>query len=107
MNPVIELAVTEVHVTLITPRGGLIAMAKVVLNNALALDGIGVHRKLDGHGFRLTYPTRPTSGRESKTIFHPIKTSLSKAIEVAIFTEISKVQKVVARHDRHYPPDIG
>ncbi|HEY9687606.1 MAG TPA: septation protein SpoVG family protein [Coleofasciculaceae cyanobacterium] len=100
------IVVTEVHVTLIRPSGGLIAMARVVLNDALVLDGIGIHTKLSG-GYRLTYPTRnlPSGGR--KTMFHPIKTALSKAIEEAIFQKVANIQKDVDRNDRHYPPDIG
>lgn len=107
MSQVVEMLVTEVHLTWIKPRGGLIAMAKIVLNCSLVLDGIGIHRKLNGHGYRLTYPTRPISGDGNKTMFHPIRASLSKAIESAIFTEMSKTPKVVDQNDRHDSPDFG
>jgi DNA-binding cell septation regulator SpoVG len=100
------IVVSEVHVTLIKPSGGLIAMARVVLNNALVLDGIGIHTKLSG-GYRLTYPTRYLPNGGSKTLFHPIKTGLSRSIEEAIFQKVANILKDVEQNDRHYPPDIG
>lgn len=101
-----EIVITEVHITWIKPLNGLIAMAKVVLNDSLVLDGIGIHIKLNG-GYRLTYPTRNMPHGGSKTMFHPIKTGLSKAIEEALFQKIANIQKDVDYNDRHYPPDIG
>lgn len=82
-------------------------MARVVLNDALVLEGIGIHQKLNGHGHRLTYPTRNLTGGGSKTIFHPIKPWLSKAIEQAVFRELDNILKDVEPHDRYYSPDIG
>ena len=98
------LAVTNVQIHFTRPRQGLFAMARVVLNDALVLEGIGVHRKLDG-GLRLTYPTRALPNGQDKTLFHPVVPALSKAIEKAIFEKIVERQKDVAGHDRHRPSD--
>ncbi len=81
--------VTEVNLTFIQPVNGLFALARIIINNAMALDSIGVHRKLSG-GYRLTYPNK--SGR---AMFHPISKQLALEIEQAIFDEISKHQKDV------------
>lgn len=89
MNNAADIQVTEVHLTPIRETAGLIALAKVVLNNAIALDSIGVHVRLGG-GYRLTYPMK--SGRY---VFHPISRQVGQAIEQAIFSEIRKRLKVV------------
>ena len=60
------LTITEVHITLIKPDRGLIAMAKVILSNALVLDSIGIHTKLQG-GYRLTYPMK-----NGRYLYHPV-----------------------------------
>lgn len=88
------MKVTEVHLTPIRPMGGMIAMARLVLNDVLLLDGIGVHEKLAG-GYRLTYPTK-----NGRNLCHPISRELSQSIEQAICDEISNHLKDV-KDDRH------
>ena len=100
------LKVSEVSIRFIQPRQGLIALARIVLNDALVLDGIGIHCKLDGHGHRLTYPTRALANGKNVTAFHPIKPWLSKAVEAAIFEELALRLKDVA-HDRYDSPGAG
>lgn len=63
---------------------GLVAFASLVLNGNLRLNSIAIHRKMDGSGYRLTYPTK-RAGTEDRTMFHPITPELSKAIEQVLF----------------------
>lgn len=63
--------VSEVQITLIKPKDGLIGFASFVLNEGLYLSSVGIHRKLDGSGYRLTYPTRK-AGEAKTSLFHPI-----------------------------------
>lgn len=100
------MQVTEVDIAFIKPRNGLIAFASVVLDDALYLGSIGVHRKLDGSGYRLTYPTRKI-GDKSASVFHPIRRPLSAVIEQAVFQKLKNVaSKVDAGHDcAHAEPD--
>lgn len=98
MSKTIEIVITEVRLTAIQPIGGMVAMARVVLNNAIALDSIGIHTKLSG-GYRLTYPNK--NGRQ---LYQPISKAAGIAIENAIFNEVSKYLKAV-NHDRHGCPD--
>lgn len=87
--------VTEVDIAFVKPKDGLIAFASVVLDDELFVGGIAIHRKLDGSGYRLTYPTRRLGDR-SFNLFHPIRQPVGKAIEAAIF---GKLNDVVSKHD--------
>ena len=100
------MRVGEVRVQLIKPQGGLIAFASLVVDGDLYLSGIGIHRKLDGSGFRLTYPNRK-SGRQSFDIFHPINRAAGKAIEDAVLAELKNVLHKVARDAGHHRPDAA
>lgn len=84
------MEVTEVEIAFVRPKDGLIAFASVVLADQLYLGGIAIHRKLDGSGYRLTYPTRKLTAGQSR-IFHPIRKSLSVSIEQAIFQKLKNV----------------
>lgn len=89
------MQVTEVDIAFVKPRDGLIAFASVVLDDQLYLSGIAIHRKLVGSGYRLTYPTRKV-GNVQFSLFHPIRKSLGRAIENAVF---AKLKDVVSRDD--------
>lgn len=78
--------VSEVRIKFINQQAGLIGFASVVINGFLKLNSIGIHEKLSGDGYRLTYPQKG-----DKTVFFPIKRSLSDAIEKAIFNELSNL----------------
>jgi len=92
------MLVTEIDIAFVKPQNGLVAFASVVLNDELYLNGIAIHRKLDGSGYRLTYPTRK-QGCSSSNIYHPIRKSLSQTIEEAVFQKLKDVlRKVDAGH---------
>ena len=98
------MQVTEVDITFVKPKDGLIAFASVVLADQLYLGSIAVHQKLNGDGYRLTYPTRKVGGGQFN-IFHPIRKPLGAAIEQAIF---AKLKDVMSKHDvGHYRPQPG
>jgi len=96
--------VNEVQIILIKPQNGLIGFASFVLNNSLYLSGIGIHSKLAGNGYRLTYPTRK-AGQQQNTIFHPINRTLGQEIEQAILTKLNDVMEKY--NDRHRGIDDG
>ena len=98
------MQVTEVDIAFVKPSDGLIAFASVVLDDQLYLSGIAIHRKLDGSGHRLTYPTRRV-GAATFSLFHPIRRPTGQAIEAAILDRLKDVaSKRNAGHDR---PDFG
>jgi DNA-binding cell septation regulator SpoVG len=86
------MKIDEVNTILIKPRNGLIGFASLVINDALYLGSIGIHQRLNGNGYRLTYPTKKT-GENNMDIFHPINREAGKAIETAIFNKLIDVMK--------------
>lgn len=84
------MKINAVNIILIKPRNGLIGFASLVINDALYLGSIGIHQKLNGSGYRLTYPTKKT-GANTIDIFHPINHEAGKAIEAAIFNKLNDV----------------
>ena len=84
------MTITEVQITPIKPKDGLIAFASVVVENSLYLGFIGVYTRLDGSGYRLTYPTKKI-GDNSINIYHPINKETSKAIEQAVFKKLKDI----------------
>lgn len=89
------MKITEIHIHLVTLHKGLVAFANLVLEGQLFLGSIAVHEKLDGTGYRITYPTK---GRGY--LFHPIHKQLSKALEQAIINEVKTV--LSQAHARHH-----
>lgn len=82
--------ISEIQILPVKPNNGLIAFANCVLNQSLYLSSIAVHKKLNGLGYRLTYPTKKI-GNNDLNIYHPVNKELSKAIEEAVFEQIEKL----------------
>lgn len=82
--------ISEIQFLPVKPRDGLIGFASLVLNNALYMSSIGVHVKIDGTGYRLTFPTKVVGSRQLN-IYHPINANLSRLIEEAIFEHIRRL----------------
>lgn len=75
--------VTKVELLPIRPQNGLMAFASIELDERFYIGSIGVHRRRDGMGYRITYPTRKV-GESSVTVCHPLAPELSRTIEQAI-----------------------
>ena len=84
------MKITEVEIVPIKAQNGLIALASVVFENALFLGSIGIFTRLDGSGYRITYPTKSNSGRNFN-IYHPIRKEVSEAIERAVLAKAVSV----------------
>ena len=82
------MKISEINIQLIKPTNGLVAFASVVLDDKIFLGSIGIHQKLDGTGYRLTYPTKKTGDRDFH-IFHPIEKNIGQEIERAIFEKLT------------------
>lgn len=82
--------ITEIQITPIKPRDGLVAFASVVLDGGIHLGFIGIHTKLDGSGYRLTYPTKK-AGLKDLNIFYPLNKEMSKMIEEAIIAKAEQI----------------
>jgi len=93
--------ITDVQIIPIKAKDGLVAFASLVLNNELYLSSIGIHKKADGSGYRITYPTK-VLGQRPFNIYHPINKEASKEIEEAILTKAKEVMESSNdRYNRH------
>jgi len=84
------MKITEIQIIPIKANNGLVAFGSVVFNNSLYLGSIGIHKKLDGSGYRLTYPTKKI-GDKDINIYHPINRKISLQIEEAIINKIVEI----------------
>lgn len=82
--------IKKVEIVPIKPHEGLIGFASIVIDDCLYLSSIGVHTRLDGKGFRITYPTKKV-GNVNVAIFHPLEKELSREIEQAIFEKAAQI----------------
>ncbi len=77
------MKITEVNITPVKPQNGLVAFASIVVDDCLYLGSIGVYCRLDGSGYRITYPTKKLANNDLH-IFHPITKEAGQLIEQAI-----------------------
>lgn len=82
--------VKKVEIVPIKPHEGLIGFASIVVGEGLYLSSIGIHKRKDGNGFRITYPTKKV-GSVNVSIFHPLDKELSKEIEQAIVDKAAQI----------------
>ncbi|MCX6781896.1 MAG: septation protein SpoVG family protein [Candidatus Magasanikbacteria bacterium] len=84
------MKITEVQIIPIKANNGLIAFGSVLFDDCLFLGSIGIHKKLDGSGYRITYPTKKI-GEKDINIFHPINKEVSKLIEDEIIKKVNRL----------------
>lgn len=84
------MEVTKVDIIPIRPKNGLMAFAAIEIEHQFYVSSIGIHKKRDGNGYRITFPTRKV-GEHNLTIFHPTQPELSKEIEWAITNKAERV----------------
>lgn len=82
--------VSEIQVNVIKPKNGLIGFASLILYECMYLGSIGIYRKLDGSGYRITYPNK-TVGDKCLDIYHPINRDISTEIEKAIIDKAEEL----------------
>ena len=68
----------------------MVAFASIVVENSLYLGSIGVYTRLDGTGYRITYPTKKI-GLKDINVYHPINKELSRIIEEAILEKLDEI----------------
>lgn len=80
------MKVSEVNVIPVKPTNGLVAFASCVVDGQLYIGSLGVHRRLDGTGYRITYPTKKIGSRQLN-YYHPVTKEVGKLIERAIIAK--------------------
>ena len=76
------MTVKKVEIIPIKPQNGLLAFASVEIDR-FYVGSIGVHKRRDGSGYRITYPTKKI-GDQNLPICHPVQPDLSQEIGKAI-----------------------
>lgn len=84
------MQISEVNINLIKPKDGMIGFASIIIDSNVFLNSIGIHKKLNAEGYRITYPTKG-----SNQTFYPINREAGKAIEQAIFNKLNDVMNKV------------
>jgi DNA-binding cell septation regulator SpoVG len=77
------MQISEVNITPIKAVDGLVAFATCVVDGQLFLGSIGVHKRLDGTGYRVTYPTKRIGSHELN-YYHPLTKEAGTAIQEAV-----------------------
>lgn len=86
------MLINEVQIVPIKTNNGLVAIASVIYDGSIYLGSIGVYTKLNGPGYRITYPTR-SGYQRNFNIYHPIRKEISEAIEKAVLEKAEKILK--------------
>jgi DNA-binding cell septation regulator SpoVG len=89
-----KFSINNIRIFPIQSSDGIVAFASAVINEGMYIGSIAIHEKKDQEGYRLTYPTRKSKGKDLN-IFHPISQECSKVIEDSIITEYLKYAKTV------------
>src|SRR5665811_1359209 len=92
------MTISEVNITPVKPIDGLVAFASCVIDSQLYVGSMGVHKLLDGSGYRITYPTKKI-GLRQLNFFHPVTKETGRLIEQAI---VAKCVELFERSDEQY-----
>src|SRR3989338_7376699 len=95
------MTITEVQIVPIKAQDGLVAIASVVFDNSLYLGSIGVYTRRNGPGYRITYPTKSSGGRNFN-IYHPIRKEMSEVIEKAVLQKAEEVLSYQTQRGNDY-----
>lgn len=100
-----ECMVSEIQITPIKPRDGLVAFASCVVNNQFYLGNIAVYTALSSPGaYRLVYPSKMLSNGKEINIFYPINSSTYESVRKAVVKKLEElVEKVAERSNHEYP----
>ena len=101
-----KFSIDNIRIFPIQSPDGIVAFASAIINGGMYVGSIAIHEKKDQSGYRITYPTRKSKGKDLN-IFHPISQECSQIIEDSIITEYLKYAKTVnnARYDNSHTPD--
>lgn len=85
-----ETKVSEIEIIPVKPKGGLIGFASFVLDEKYYVGSVAIFTKLDGSGYRLSYPSKKI-GEKNINLFYPITKEVGKAIEEAVTKKVNEL----------------
>jgi stage V sporulation protein G len=80
----LKVSLSEVQITPVKPRNGLLAFANFVLNDSFYVGDVAVYSRLGQAGFRLVYPIRTLVNGARVNVFHPIRKDVAQEIEAQV-----------------------
>ena len=83
------MMVSEIQITPVKPKDGLVGFASFVFAGALYCGSVGIFSRPSG-GYRLLYPTKLVAGRQLD-MYHPITGTVGRQIEEAVITKYEEV----------------
>ena len=89
-----KMHINNIRIFPIKESEWIVAFASAIINDGIYIGSIAIHRKKDNSGYRLTYPTRKSKGKDLN-VFHPINIATSEVIEKTIISEYLKNAKTV------------
>ena len=76
--------IAKVEIVPVPPRRGLVAFASCETECGLHLDGIAIHSRRYGTGFRLVFPTKALANGRSLDLYYPFTKAAGKTLTDAI-----------------------
>lgn len=89
-----NITVSQIRIFPVRSQNGVVAFASAIINESIYIGSIAIHQKRDESGYRLTYPTRKSKGKDLN-IFHPVTQECSQIIECSIIAEYLLIAKNV------------
>lgn len=81
------ISLSEIQILPVKPQNGLVAFASFVLNKSFYMGSVAIHSRLDGKGYRLTFPTK-----SGVNLYHPIKKEVTDEILKQISPELVRIR---------------
>ena len=82
------MKISDIQITPIKPRNGLVAFVSCVVDDSFYLGSIGLHQKRSGEGYRITFPTRKIANTNI-SVYNPTSVEVTQQL----LNEISKKAK--------------
>lgn len=95
------MKVSEIQILPIKQSDGLVGFASCVIDKCLYLGSIGIYKRIDGTGYRLTYPSRK-AGNRSLNYYHPITKEAGQIIEKAVIEKCNEIFERSVEQDGRY-----
>ncbi len=96
-----NLSINDIRIFHIHSKDGIVAFASAIIDECFYIGSIAIHKKKDVSGYRITYPTRKSRGKDLN-LYHPLTNECSELIEKAIIQAylISAKTVIYDRYDR-------
>lgn len=96
-----DIKLSQVEIIPVRPQKGLVAFCSFVINDAFCVNGVGIRARMDGSGYRLTYPLRILPNGKEIGLFCPANREVTEVIESQVIKAFLELQaKAVAmRHE--------